>query len=124
MRSHWMQKGLKFAIFGALAVAVFGFAVMTLWNWLMPTIFGSRLISFWQALGLLVLSKMLFGGFRGGPARHWSWRRRMMERWERMTPEERVKFREGVRGCGHFGGSIPPPDAPPLGAEPKPAGRG
>jgi hypothetical protein len=87
-----------------LFLTVFTFVVMSLWNWLMPALFGWHLISLWQALGLLILSKILFGGFRGGPRRHWRWRRRMMERWEQMTPEEREKFRNSMRGaCGHFG---------------------
>ena len=104
MKWYRIARGLKFFLVAALAVAVFSVAVMSLWNWLMPAIFGSRLITFWQALGLLVLSKILFGGFRGGPHRHWKWRRRMMERWEQMTPEEREKFRNTMRGrCGHFG---------------------
>ena len=34
-----------------------------LWNWLMPAMFGLQTVTFWQALGLLVLSKILFGGF-------------------------------------------------------------
>jgi hypothetical protein len=93
---------LKFILFGALAVTVFTFVVMSLWNWLMPSIFGLHAITFGQALGLLILSKILFGGFRGhsgGPGMHW--RRRMMERWEQMSPEEREKFKEGMRGkCG------------------------
>jgi hypothetical protein len=56
--------------------------------------------SFWQALGLLVLSKLLFGGFRPYPRGGPRWRRRMMERWEQMTPEEREKFKQGMRhGC-------------------------
>jgi len=46
------------------------------------------------------LSKILFGGFRGGPP----WRHRMMERWAQMTPEEREKFRAGMRGrCAPWG---------------------
>ena len=90
-------------LFAAAAAVVFGFVVMSLWNWLMPSLFGWRLINFWQALGLLVLSRILFGGFRGRPGGHMYWRRRMMERWEQMTPEERQKFREGMRrGCGPF----------------------
>ncbi len=103
MRRHWILKGLKFALLAALFVAVFSFVVMSLWNWLVPTLFGWHLITFWQAAGILILSKILFGGFRGRPGRHWYWRRRMMERWEQMTPEEREKFRQGVRGhCGSF----------------------
>jgi hypothetical protein len=92
---------LKIAVFGTLAVAAVTFVVMSLWNVLMPSIFAVRTISFWQALGLLVLSKILFGGFRPNPGGGPRFRRRMMERWEQMTPEEREKFKQGMRrGCG------------------------
>jgi hypothetical protein len=110
MKRHWVVRGLKFVLFAALFVTVFSFVMMSLWNWLMPALFGWHLINFWQAAGILVLSKILFGGFRGHPGRHMYWRRRMMERWEQMTPEEREKFRQGMRGrCGTFG----PPAAEP-----------
>jgi hypothetical protein len=110
MKRHRFVRGLKFVLFAALFVTVFGVVVMSLWNWLMPALFGWHLINFWQAVGILVLSKILFGGFRGHPGRHLYWRRRMMERWEQMTPEEREKFRQGMRGrCGPFG----PPAAEP-----------
>jgi len=103
MRRNRLLKGLKFTLFAVLFLALFGFVLMSLWNWLMPALFGWHVITFWQALGLLILSKILFGGFRGGPRRHWYWRRRMMERWEQMTPEEREKFRQGMRAqCGPF----------------------
>jgi hypothetical protein len=103
MRRHWVLRILKFVLFGILFIGLFGLVVMRLWNWLMPALFGWHLISFWQAVGLLILSKILLGGFRGGPHRRWSWRRRMWERWERMTPEEREKFRQQMRGrCGPF----------------------
>lgn len=101
MRTRWIVRGFKFALFLALALLAFGFIVRGLWNWLMPSLFGLHLIGFWQAVGLVILSKILFGGlFRGiGGGMHW--RRRMMERWEQMTPEEREKFREGMRlRCG------------------------
>ena len=92
---------LRFAVIAVVAITVFSFVVMNLWNWLVPSVIGWHSINFWQALGLLVLSKILFGGFRGGPWRGMHWRHRMMERWQQMTPEEREKFREGVRGrCG------------------------
>jgi len=110
MKRHWFLQTVKFALFAAVFVVLFVFVFMNLWNWLMPALFGWRLISFWQALGLFVLSKILFGGFRGGPRRRWYWRQRMMERWEHMTPEEREKFRQAMRGrCGPFG----PPAAEP-----------
>jgi hypothetical protein len=111
MKRYRFVRGLKFVLLAALFVTVLGFVVMSLWNWLMPALFGWHLINFWQAVGFLVLSKILFGGFRGHPGRHLYWRRRMMERWEQMTPEEREKFRQGMRGrCGPFG---------PAAAEPK-----
>jgi len=110
MKRHRFLRGLKFALFAVLFAVVFSFVVMSLWNWLMPALFGWHVISFWQAVGVLVLSKILFGGFRGGPGHDRHWRHRMMERWEQMTPEEREKFRASVRGrCGPFG----PPAAEP-----------
>ncbi|HYL15552.1 MAG TPA: hypothetical protein VEV41_21140 [Terriglobales bacterium] len=104
MRRNWIVRVLKFVVIAALIITVSSFVVMGLWNWLTPTLFGWHVITFWQALGLLILSKILFGGFRGRPGRHMYWRHRMMERWEQMSPEEREKFRQAVRGrCGSFG---------------------
>jgi hypothetical protein len=97
LKNYRVVRAIKIAFFAILAVGVVSFVVMSLWNALMPGIFAVKTITFWQALGLLVLSKLLFGGFRpsGGGSRHW--RRRMAERWEQMTPEEREKFRQGMR---------------------------
>jgi hypothetical protein len=106
MRAHGIRIAFKIVLFLTIAIAVFGQAVHHLWNWLMPSLFGLHPLTFWQAVGLLALSWLLFGGFRGfhrpGSFRGGAhWRHRMMERWERMTPEEREKFREGMRGrCG------------------------
>jgi hypothetical protein len=79
-----------------------GEVVKLLWNWLAPALFGLRTITFWQALGLLALCRILFGGFglNGGSSRRS--RRRMFERWEQMTPEERERFRQGMRSRGGF----------------------
>jgi hypothetical protein len=112
MRSNRFVRGLKFVVFAVLFITVFGFVVMRLWNWLMPALFGWHLINFWQAIGILVLSKILFGGFRGRPGAHLYSQRRMMERWEQMTPEERERFRQGMRGrCGSFAPTTPEPKA-------------
>ena len=101
MRKTWWLHGLKFAAIVVVALAALGAVVMGLWNWLMPGLFGWPAIGFWQALGLLVLSKILLGGLRGGPGRHMHWRARMADRWEHMTDEEREKFRAGMgRRCG------------------------
>jgi hypothetical protein len=105
-KSWSFRRGAGLALLGLLAVALLGLVVMSLWNWLLPTIFGIRSVSYWQALGLLVLSRILLGGFHRhhrAPFRH---RRRMFERWERMTPEEREAFRRGFRG--HFCGPHDP----------------
>lgn len=86
------------AILGMLLfVAVGGALVWRLWNWLLPQLFGWPAITFWQALGLLALCRILFGGFgfRGG-GRSGAWGR-MGGRCEQMTPEERERFRQGVR---------------------------
>src|SRR5437870_12055364 len=104
MKRYWIGKAVKIALLVVLAVAVSSFVVMSLWNWLMPASFSWHAISFWQALGLLVLSRILFGGLRGWHGRGMHWRRRMAERWEQMTPQERERFREGMRGrCHDFG---------------------
>ena len=90
---------LRIVVMVIAGFALFSFFVMRLWNWLMPPIFGWHTINFWQALGLFVLSKILFGGFRGGWGHRGHWPRRMRERWEHMSPEEREKFRKGMMGC-------------------------
>jgi len=77
----------------ALFIALGGFVVQLLWNWLMPAIFGWPALTFWQALGLLALCRILFGGFsaRGGPGSRV--RRRMAEKWEHLPPEKRARLR-------------------------------
>lgn len=105
MRRFWPLMVVKILVILTIVIAGLGQAVHYLWNWLMPSLFGLPSVTFWQSVGLLALSWLLFGGWRGwrGPGHRGShWRRRMMERWEQMTPEEREKFREGLRGCGHF----------------------
>ena len=101
MRRHYFLRALRFLPLALAFVALLSFVVMSLWNWLTPAIFGWKVIGYWQALGLLVLSRILLGGFRAGHGPGGHWRHRMMERWEQMTPEEREKFRQGFRGrCG------------------------
>lgn len=73
-------------IIGAVIIAfLFGYFVMLLWNWLLPPLFHVGTINYWQAFGLVILAKILFGGFGPGHApghgRH-DWRREA-RRWER-----------------------------------------
>jgi hypothetical protein len=54
--------GIGFGILGVGLLALFGWVVMLLWNWLMPEIFGLKRLGYWQAWGLLVLCTILFKG--------------------------------------------------------------
>ncbi len=96
------------ALLVVVGIAAMGAVVMLLWNWLMPTLFtGAGQIDYWHALGLLLLSKLLFGGGRG----HWHARR---QHWESMSPEERAQFKEHFRsrwGNRCASPQEPPPDA-------------
>lgn len=101
-----LQKHLVFIpiCFVAFA-ALFGWCVMTLWNWLMPDLFGLQTISFWQATGLLLLCKILFGGISCGHHGHkghgncCNHGNKLRELWENMTPEERERIVEAHRNC-------------------------
>src|SRR6266446_1246585 len=94
------------AMLGMLVfIVIGGEIVLQLWNWLLPQLFGWRPITFWQALGILLLCRILFGGFgRHGSGRS-NFRRRMQERCEHMTPEERERFRQRMRERWGFGPS-------------------
>jgi uncharacterized membrane protein len=106
MAKRW-KKLIFIAPLAILAMLLFiflgGEIVLHLWNWLLPPLFGWRLITFWQALGLLVLCRILFGGcgWRGPMRSHM--RRRMGERFDRMTPEERERCRQRMRERFGFG---------------------
>lgn len=88
-----------------LFVAVGGVIVQLLWNWLLPPLFHWPLVSFWQALGLLCLCRILFGGLGRHVIVGRGLRGRMRERWMRLTPEEREQLRRAIRtrfGSGLF----------------------
>ena len=110
MRKRWMFFG-PLALVGVVVFGLIGGTVVQLlWNWLLPPMFGLHEITFWQAFGILALSRILFGGFgmRGGGHRG-RWRYgmgvkladRIGDRWDAMTPEERERFRQRMRErCG------------------------
>lgn len=65
------KRGFKYAgifILGGIAAVgfavLFGYFVMLLWNWLMPEIFGLTTITFWQAVGIIILARLIFGAFK------------------------------------------------------------
>lgn len=100
MENRFVRGALGASIFLAVLAAAAA-AVMLLWNALIPEIAGWTAIGFWQAAGLIVLCRLLFGGIgRGmhgpfaGPGRAYSWeeRARMRDRVRRMDPDERRDY--------------------------------
>lgn len=102
-RKKWAMVVFGVALFAVIFVAGFGSAVQHLWNLLMPEIFGLPIISFWQAVGLLSLSWLLFGGWRGMPGRRRPWGGGHRGRWEALSAEERERLMSGRHGCGPRG---------------------
>jgi hypothetical protein len=100
VKSSRLSKVVLIAICIAALIGVAGAVVMSLWNWLIPALFAGPTLRFWQALGLLALTRILVGRVGRGPG-HWGWRGRMRQDWQRMTPAEREKLRETWAGrCG------------------------
>lgn len=100
-RGWWILKGI---VFVAIMVVLFGAVTMLLWNWLVPILFNGPVITFTQAIGLLLLTKILFWSVgKGGHHHRGPWRPYWKKRWESMTPEdrERLKRRMKEKWCGH-----------------------
>jgi Ca2+/H+ antiporter, TMEM165/GDT1 family len=99
-RNFWIKRAIFIPIAIAAGVFIFGTVVMYLWNAIIPAVLGLGVITFWQAIGILVLSKILFGGFRGGHGHHnfHGHGREMREKWMHLTPEEREKMKAEWRG--------------------------
>lgn len=107
MRKIFYEGRFFFIPFGIAAfLTLFGFIIMQLWNALIPAIFHLTPITFWQAIGLFILCKILFGfgkGGRWGPGgAPWMMRKQMREKFKNMTPEQKEKFKQKMqeRMCG------------------------
>lgn len=94
----------------ALFISLFTWIVMLLWNNVLAQVVHVGQVTFFQAMGILVLSKILFGGF-GMRGRGRNWRSRMREKYDRMSPEEKEKFREKMNRCGRWTGNEEIPGA-------------
>jgi len=105
-----MNKGvyfLKCAVGMLLLVLVVGWVVQTLWNWLVPVLFQGPFITYAQALGLLVLSKILFSGIGAGKRcaddckttnnNAPYWKQRFQEKFSSMKPEDREAFKQKMK---------------------------
>jgi Ca2+/H+ antiporter, TMEM165/GDT1 family len=92
---HWAKKIGLIIVLVPLFVFVFGFVVMTLWNYTLPALFGISTITFWQAIAITILSKILFGGFHGGKGHKQSHNRSdyWKHRWKNMSEEERERYK-------------------------------
>ena len=108
--SHCKSRCFGIALLVVAGIAVLAWVVILLWNGLLPDIFpGVKAVGYWQALGLLVLSKILFGSLHGGCHGHW---RAHRAKWENLTPEEREQLKG--RFMSHWNpcrGSDKPKDA-------------
>jgi hypothetical protein len=98
-----MKKGIKIVMWVglcALFIALIGVVTMSLWNWLMPMIFGLPEVSLLQTFGLLLLFKILFGfgGKRwGGNGPQWQWKLQTYNKFKNMSIEERERFKERMK---------------------------
>ena len=87
-----------FPIIGAALLSLVSYVVMILWNNLLPEILNVNAITFWQAMGIFILSKILFGFGKGGGRMGGGWKRqRMAEKFKQMTPEQQEQFKEKMR---------------------------
>jgi hypothetical protein len=119
MRSNCGFRCGRFAVMALVGILAGGLVVMLLWNWLTPALFGWKQIGFAQALGVLILSKILFGSFHGHRG-HDHWRSRMAARLQQMTPEERERFEAGLKAKGCGCGAPGPEAASPGEGTPQP----
>jgi hypothetical protein len=103
MRRKWIFLAPMAILAMLLFIAIGGEVVLQLWNWLLPSIFGWRQITFWQAVGILALCRILFGGFGHRGFYRSNFRRRMDERWGKMNGKE------SGNACGNVAASAHPP---------------
>jgi hypothetical protein len=94
MKAAWIA---KFFLLGVVALAAIGAVTMVLWNWLVPDLFNGPAINFWQALGLLALTKILFWSFGKGGSQHRGWGARWKQKWQNMSPDEREQYKARMK---------------------------
>ncbi|MFP5042292.1 hypothetical protein [Parasediminibacterium sp. JCM 36343] len=97
MKHFWVRKIVGCVAMVAIGIPLLGFVVMSLWNNILVAVIGVKAITFLQALGIFVLSKILFGGFKRGGGGFGRGRTEMKEKWLNMTPEEREQFKNDWR---------------------------
>ncbi len=95
-RGVWV---LKFIVMGVVMLGLLGLVTQQLWNWLIPQLFAGPVVTFWQALGLLLLSKIFFWSFsKGGhSSRKPGWGYYWSQKWKGMSPEERERLKQKMK---------------------------
>ncbi len=101
-RSVKVGKIVVMIIVGFFIMFGFVFGTMKLWNWLVPELFNGPFINFWQALGLLALSKIFLWSFGGKcHCNHGqgsgAWKYYWKDKWSKMNPEDREKFKQKLK---------------------------
>lgn len=100
MKKYFLLGALRFIAFGFLFLLLAGWLTMWLWNTILPPVLHVGTLTFWQAIGLLILSRLLFGNFKGKHRQHRHQGGKayyMREKWAKMTPEEREQFKQQWR---------------------------
>lgn len=106
MKTWWIKKAAAGVTLTVVTILVVGGVVMLLWNAIVPDVFGAASLEYWQAVGLFVLTQILFRGVGRWHAVHHHgardrWKHKLEEKLASMSPEERDAFRaEWKRRCG------------------------
>jgi hypothetical protein len=91
LNNHWKKKKPLIFIFILAGIAVLIWILMLLWNAILPDVIGVNEISYWQAFGIFILSKILFGGFKGGGRKHKE--QKYKEKFMNLTDDQKETFK-------------------------------
>lgn len=99
MKRSRFPRFILFLLFVFAVIVPLGFIIMALWNNILAVIIPVTIVNFWQALGLFLLCRILFGGFPGKPGWAGHGRRRhemeeMRNKWFNLSPEEKNQFKQ------------------------------
>lgn len=100
MMKRMFRSKMRFVFFplaGIAFVSLVSLIIMLLWNYTLPDVLGTNELTYWQAMTLFFLCKILFG-FGGGGRRGAPWARRGRHRnMEQLSEEEKEKFKGYMR---------------------------
>ena len=96
-KENWNRKKPFLFILIPIGIGLLVWVVMFLWNAILPDVIGVSTISYWQALGIFVLSKILFGGFKGGPSKRGRFRNKPTDKFMEMTDDQKASFKSEWR---------------------------